>query len=253
MPGNWLNTELQFDNLGGSHAVQVQLASSVTGTEIVNAASGFLVSADNFTFGTTANVSFSNGVGTVYVQNNAVGPNPFDLAMSSTSNGTISAGTTLFTIGGTKLQTPSLITTYDKFIGTLIQSPNFAQGTLMLTIPYGSLSSTSTNYYYVGIKVPTTSEQVWVQITVNQGANIGNADYQLSIPTTGTGSVSMKTVNGVSVSGVAATIPNWGGSLFAGSTGTIYDLLEYGPVTSALSSPPSSAANDGYVRQENLM
>jgi hypothetical protein len=259
-PGYWLNPELAYGS-PKAHVLQVTLFNQYGvpmpgGSYTVTAASGFLVgeAPNGVTMASSVSVTFnSNGVGDIYVQNTSAGAG--DLASSPTSNGSIPAGTTVATVAGVNVNVPTggVTTLYNPASGTLVSSATVsAANGETITIPASALvaPSSGTNYYYVNVEEyqPSTTNHVWVQISVGATANIGTSPYTLTIPTSGT-SVTI-TQSGNMVVYVAASIAPFtgAGTTFAPTKGNIFEIGEVSsPVTTPATSAPT-ATNDGYVR-----
>ncbi|MCL5972154.1 MAG: Ig-like domain-containing protein, partial [Firmicutes bacterium] len=180
--GYWLNSEVQ-NGSSTAHAMQVTLKDAygnlVSGSYTLTAASNFLIStSDAGPFGSTATVTFTNGVGIVFVENSSTYTG--DLATGVGAEGSIANGTTIATTSNAvDINTASGVSTYVNLAnGTYIAasgtSVSAANGVTLAFSGSGlqpAATSGSTNYYYFQIAEvqPGSSEGFTLKIGVPYG------------------------------------------------------------------------------------
>lgn len=257
--GYWLNGELGYGvAASGAHALQVTLTDQygnlITGSQTLTAASGFEVAASGGAFGATAPVTFSSGVGVVYVEN-ASGYTS-DLATSAIGNGTIASGTTIATTSNSvAITTPSAVTTLKNFAaGTLVSSATVSAASGAALGFSGGLAPNTTasdiSYYnfQIGEYEPGTSGTVDVQIAVPNG---GTAVYSMTVNGT---TIVLKNTSGVAITQGSTTATASfvsSNSTFTATKGYIYSIGEAAADTTASATAPTqpvASTNDGYVR-----
>jgi hypothetical protein len=150
----------------------------ISGSYTLTAASNFLIStSDAGPFGSTATVTFTNGVGIVFVENSSTYTG--DLATGVGAEGSIANGTTIATTSNAvDINTASGVSTYVNLAnGTYIAasgtSVSAANGVTLAFIGSGlqPAASGSTNYYYFQIAEvqPGSSEGFTLKIAVPNG------------------------------------------------------------------------------------